>query len=518
MSIKSNVSVVTASVRTSQLRGHVGSAWLTAGFASVVILFGVVADAQLVRAGGVAVELAATQGIISLSSARSDTEMQYSLALESGKSASIKTDFTVKRVSVGNPFVVEVVVLGGREIQLVSKGVGSTNLLIWDSNGRPQAVIGIEVGTAYTAVERALRHAFANESIEVSNAGNAVVLQGSVPSTVELEQVLTLARALVGDGDDKDAPEVVNLLEVGGNHQVMLKVVVAEMSRTINREFGTNFAALIETGVGQVGTVFNGGAASTAAVASNVARLFGSFTGLGALELLEFTLDALEENGLSKVLAKPTLVARSGETASFLVGGEVPIQVSQNGISSNNTVEFKSFGVGLNFTPTVLSPDRIHLTVNPEVSRIDETLRDPVTGTPGFATRRAATSVELADGQSFMIAGLLNDQVTELAGVHPLLGNIPILGALFRSTKFQRDETELVIIITPVLVDPMGPGQYALPTDSFIAPNAWEFFLLRAMEGDPKRSASLSSDGLEAHGMIGQTGPRVSTSFDGENL
>ncbi len=475
-------------------------------------MFGVVADAQLVHAG----ELAATQGIISLSSARSDTEMQYSLALESGKSASIKTDFTVKRVSVGNPFVVEVVVLGGREIQLVSKGVGSTNLLIWDSNGRPQAVIGIEVGTAYTAVERALRHAFANESIEVSNAGNAVVLKGSVPSTVELEQALTLARALVGDG--KDAPEVVNLLNVGGNHQVMLKVVVAEMSRTINREFGTNFAALIETGVGQVGTAFNGGATSTAAVASNVARLFGSFTGLGALELLEFTLDALEENGLSKVLARPTLVARSGETANFLVGGEVPITVTQGGFNSNNTVEFKPFGVALSFTPTVLRPGRIHLKVNPEVSRIDETLRNRMTEVPGFRTRRAATSVELADGQSFMIAGLLDDQVTELAGVHPLLGNIPILGALFRSTKFQRDETELVIIITPVLVDPMGPGQYALPTDSFIAPNAWEFFLLRAMEGNPRRSARLKGDSLEAHGMIGQTGPRVSTSFDGENL
>jgi pilus assembly protein CpaC len=489
------------------------SATLIAGLTSFIIFFWVVAGAESARAGGAGIVLAAKQGIISLSSASSDTQMQYSLALESGKSASIKTDFTVKRVSVGNPFVVEVVVLGGREIQLVSKGVGSTNLLIWDSSGRPQAVIGIEVGTAYTAVQGALRNAFANESIEVSSAGNSVVLRGTVPSTVELEQTLTLARALLGDG--KDAPAVVNLLNVGGNHQVMLKVTVAEMARTLSREFGTNFAALIETGVGVVNPTFNGGTASGATMARNVARLFTSFTGLGALEMLEVTLDALDERGLSKVLAKPTLVARSGETANFLVGGEVPVTTSQGEFSDNLTTEYKAFGVALGFTPTVLSPDRIHLRVHPEVSRIDETLRDPVTGAPGFSTRRAATSVELADGQSFMIAGLLNDQVTELAGVHPLFGNIPILGALFRSTSFLRQETELVIIITPVLVNAMGPGRHELPTDSFIEPNAWEFYLLRAMEGDPERLGQMGE--LETHGMIGRTGHRVSTSFDGDN-
>jgi pilus assembly protein CpaC len=294
-------------------------------------------------------------------------------------------------------------------------------------------------------------------------------------------------------------------------------VIVAEMSRTIGREFGTDFQALIDTGDGFVGIGFDGATASGLAMARNVARLAGTFTGMGALELLRVALDALDERGLSKVLAQPTLVARSGETANFLVGGEVPITITQGGLNDNNTVEFKPFGVGLSFTPTVLSPDRIHLRVHPEVSRIDETLRDPVTGTPGFATRRAATSVELADGQSFMIAGLLNDQVRELAGVHPLLGNVPILGSLFRSTAFRREETELVIIITPILVKPMGLGRHALPTDSFIEPNMAEFYLLRAMEGNPNRGTGHMSEEMEATGLIGESGHRVSTSFEGEN-
>jgi len=482
----------------------------------LIVLLGVAGGAARANASCNKGALAAEQGIIQLGPAQSESEMQHSLALESGKSASIKTGYTVKRVSVGDPEVVEVVVLGGREIQLVSKKPGSTNLLIWDSQGRPQAVIGIEVGAAYSAVECALRQAFENDSITVSGAGNAVVLDGWVSSTTELQQTLTLTRALLGD--EKEAPEVVNLLNVGGNHQVMLKVIVAEMSRTLSREFGTNFAALIETGVGDVGLGFNGATASGVQMARNIASLFGSFSSLGALELLQVALDALDERGLSKVLAKPTLVARSGETANFLVGGEVPITITQGGFNDNNTVEFKPFGVGLSFTPTVLSPDRIHLTVNPEVSRIDETLRDPVTGTPGFATRRAGTSVELADGQSFMIAGLLNDQVRELAGVHPLFGNIPILGALFRSTSFLREETELVIIVTPVLVKPMGPGRHVLPTDNFIEPNAWEFYLLRAMEGDPNRYGGTTSDSDEGHGLIGKAGPRVSTSLDGEKI
>jgi pilus assembly protein CpaC len=230
-------------------------------------------------------------------------------------------------------------------------------------------------------------------------------------------------------------------------------------------------------------------------------------------------MDILEEEGLSKILAEPTLVARSGETASFLVGGEVPIPVVQSGsVSGAISIEYHEFGVGLSFTPTVLGPNRIHIAVNPEVSRADFTFGTTVENTtvPGFATRRASTSVELADGQSFMIAGLLNEEVRELAGKYPLLGSVPILGSLFRSTQFIKEETELVIIITPTLVKPLGPGPPALPTDHFIEPSAAEFYLWGSLEGMPPEFRDRESAApLEAEGLIGDTGNRVTTSFEG---
>jgi pilus assembly protein CpaC len=253
-------------------------------------------------------------------------------------------------------------------------------------------------------------------------------------------------------------------------------------------------------------------------LASGFTDLFGSFAGFGALELLEVAMDLLDEQGLSKVLAEPTLVARSGETASFLVGGEVPIPVAQGGAFGSITIEYHDFGVGLSFTPTVLGPNRIHLAVNPEVSRADFTFGTEVDGTvvPGFTARRVSTSVELADGQSFMIAGLLNDQVREIAAKYPLLGDLPILGNLFRSTKFQKEETELVIIITPTLVKPLDPGPYRLPTDHFIEPSATEFYLWGALEGMPPEAADEEkAPHLETEGMIGDTGNRITTSFEG---
>jgi pilus assembly protein CpaC len=298
----------------------------------------------------------------------------------------------------------------------------------------------------------------------------------------------------------------------------MLKVIIAEMSRTVKREFGVNAAALIETGSGTIAVgSFIGGLASpssaTGGLSSGMGEILATLTGFGSLEILEVFLDLLDEQGLSKILAEPTLVARSGETANFLVGGEVPIPIAQGGAFGSITVEYKDFGVGLSFTPTVLGPDRIHLRVNPEVSRPDFTFGTEVGGTivPGFVSRRASTSVELADGQSFMIAGLLSENVRELAAKYPVLGDIPILGTLFRSTMFQKEETELVIIVTPTLVKPMGPGPHPLPTDHFIEPSALEFYLWGALEG----KGPVTTGQLETQGLIGETGHRVSTSYDG---
>ena len=444
----------------------------------------------------------------------SDQGMLHDLEIERGKSISISTDFTVKRISVGDPEVLDVVALGSKDFQMAAKTVGITNVLFLDDRGRPQAVIEVHVGTPYTHIERSIRRLMHNDSILVEGAGNAVILRGSVSSDVLLDQALKITEGMIGGGSEDT--RIVNLIEVGGNHQVMLKVVIAEMHRSIRREFGTNFAALISTGQNTIALTNFGGLTSAA---SNFGSLFGSFTTLGAIDLLRFTMDILEEEGLSKILAEPTLVARSGESASFLVGGEVPIPVVQAGSTNGSiTIEYHEFGVGLSFTPTVLGPNRIHLTVSPEVSRADFTFGTEVSGTlvPGFATRRASTSVELADGQSFMIAGLLNEEVRELAGRYPLLGSVPILGALFRSTQFEKKETELVIIVTPTLVKPLGAGPHSLPTDHFIEPSAAEFFLFGALEGMPFRA--IDDEGLdqfEAEGMIGATGNRITTSYEG---
>jgi pilus assembly protein CpaC len=460
-------------------------------------------------------------GPVRISVPLSEKDRLHDLEIERGKSISITTDYRVKRISVGAPEVLDVVALGSKDIQLVAKKVGITNVLLWDDKGRPQAVIEVHVGTPYTHIQRTLRRVMQNDSITVEGVGNAVVLRGNVSSDVVLDQAFKLADGMLGSSDG-DEVRIVNLLEVGGNHQVMLKVIIAEMSRKLTREFGTNVAALITTGSGTIGiNSLIGGIATPVGpgeIASSAAELFTTFAGFGSLKLLQAALDMLDERGLSKILAEPTLVARSGESANFLVGGEVPIPIAQGGAFGSITVEYKDFGVGLSFTPTVLGPDRIHLTVNPEVSRVDFTFGTEVSGTivPGFTSRRASTSVELADGQSFMIAGLLSEEIREIAAKYPLLGDIPILGGLFRSTQFLKEKTELVIIVTPTLVKPLGPGPHPLPVDHFIEPSALEFYLWGAQEGlPPKIRDEETGAPFEAEGLIGDTGNRITTMFEG---
>jgi pilus assembly protein CpaC len=198
-------------------------------------------------------------------------------------------------------------------------------------------------------------------------------------------------------------------------------------------------------------------------------------------------------------------VARSGESASFLVGGEVPIPIAQGGAFGSITVEYKPFGVGLSFTPTVLAPDRIHLKVSPEVSQPDFTFGTEVEGTvvPAFNSRRATTSVELKHGQSLVIAGLLSEELREQVSQYPVLGQIPILGGLFRSSKFEKNQTELVIIVTPALVKPLGRGPHPLPTDHFIEPSAAEFYLYGWLEGRAPAEETPA-------GLIGEAGYRIS--------
>jgi pilus assembly protein CpaC len=225
-------------------------------------------------------------------------------------------------------------------------------------------------------------------------------------------------------------------------------------------------------------------------------------------------VDALRENGLLKILAEPTLITLSGKTANFLAGGEFPVPVPQSGVGvgfASITIEYKPFGVGLNFTPTVLSNNKISMQVAPEVSELDFSNAITISGfiVPSITTRRVSTVIELADGQSFAIAGLLKDEIRETISKFPLLGDIPILGALFTSSSFQKNETELIIIVTPHLVKPLDMAKQTLPTDQFIEPDDFEFYLLGNLEGKEKikSSGAISSKNPDkGHGLEGNFG------------
>jgi pilus assembly protein CpaC len=465
------------------------------------------AGAQEITSDTQVLRPSATTAAVFLEPAEAAGDMIRALEIARGKSVYVKTGYNVKRVSVGNPELLDVVVLSPRELQFVAKATGSTNVLIWDEKGSPQASIEVEVGTPESYLQRGLSSILGNPGIRVESAGSATVLKGTAPSALAVEQAVSVAKAFVGEDSDT---EVVNLLQVAGNQQVLLKVVIAEVSRTITREMGVNFNALIDAGSGTIGltgllgglTAPNGSGDILLSEAINLAAGFSSF---GSLELLEVFLDILDRRGLTKILAEPTLVARSGEPASFLVGGEVPIPIAQGGAFGSITVEYKKFGVGLNFTPTVLGPDRIHVLVAPEVSRPDFTFGTEVEGTvvPAFNTRRVATSVELSHGQTLVIAGLLNEDLREQVAQYPILGQIPILGNLFRSAKFEKNETELLVLVTPELAKPLGSAPLTLPTDHFIEPSELEFYLLGKLEGKPPKEPR------EPGGLIGEAGYRI---------
>ena len=428
------------------------------------------------------------------------------LHLERNHAMLIDTHFDVSRAAVGDPEVADLVVVSARQVNLVPQLPGETNLILWGKGDKVRAVIDLKVGSAHARLERDLRRLLENETLRVDGAQEQIVLKGTVDSPLAMEQALRVANALLPapkSGASPTAERVVNLLRVGANQQVMIEVIVAEMDRTLRRRLGTNFAGVYGSGGTDVSffsmlqglSRLQGGAAPQVLdLTSRVNFVSSIVKGSDSLDLF---IEALQSDGLVKILAEPNLVARSGENAEFLVGGEVPIPIPQSGTIGTITIEFKQFGVGVNFTPTVLGANRIFMDVSTEVSEPNLTLGLETAGytVPAFNTRRAATGVELADGESFAIAGLLRDDVTEVIAEFPGFGEIPVLGALFRSTQFERKKTELVIIATPRLVKPTRGKRPPLPTDGFTPPSAVEFFLKGSIEGEPRVDAGEVSAG-----------------------
>lgn len=444
-----------------------------------------------------------------------DTREPKKLELVVGKSIILKTPAAVKRVSIGDPKIADFNLLSRRELHITGKAAGATNLSLWQ-NGKLFAIYDLDVGYDISRLKHKLHDILPDEKdLRVVATHDSITLSGTVSSTANLSQVLALAEAYAPDG------KVRNLLQVAGVQQVMLEVRAAEMSRSLTKRLGINFNYARE---GDFGVSLLGGLTQLAEAdqAHLTVPTDGSYNGAGPLGLLVSPsvnalfrfgsgstawtgfIDALKDDGLVKILAEPTLITLSGTTADFLAGGEFPVPVPQG--LGTVAIDYKSFGVRLAFTPTVLSENKINIVVNPEVSELDFTTAIQFQGfvVPGISTRRASTSVELADGQSFAIAGLLKESVRESISKFPLLGDIPILGALFRSQSFLKQDTELIIIVTPHLVKPLDLAKQTLPTDYFIEPSDAEFYLLGLTEGKEKQQSANNSgelDGEFGHAM-----------------
>jgi pilus assembly protein CpaC len=438
-----------------------------------------------------------------------ESEALEKLELTVGKSALLRMPDPVKRVSIADLDIADFNLLSTREIYVTGKSPGVTNITLWQGNN-VRRVYDLIVTTDVSRLKRRLHEILPDEEdIRVISFDDSVTLSGRVSSTANLAQAVALAEAY--------APKKVrNLLEVAGVQQVMLDVRVSEMSRSILRRLSVNWIYTNSSGefgvglLGQMAQLVNPSDANLAAdplaflVSSTASTLVRFNSGNGTHTAL---IDALEGEGLIKVLAEPNLIALSGETASFLAGGEFPVPIPQG--LGTVAIEYKSFGVALSFTPTVLSQDKISMCVVPEVSELDFSTAVQFEGfvIPGLSTRRASTVVELDDGQSFAIAGLLRDNVRDTVAKYPFLGDIPVLGNLFTSREFQKNKTELVIIVTPHLVKPIDPKKESLPTDYYIEPKEVDFYVWGTLEGMPQQPADNVQ--VELDGDFGHTIPML---------
>ncbi len=440
------------------------------------------------------------------------------------KSTLLRLQEPIERISVGNPTITDVTLISKREVYFLGKAMGTTNVIIWSNAGRA-TVIDVTVNADLTPLENELKLLLPEEKdITVVSVSGSIALRGTVADAIKVDHAVAIAEAWrarltrdlvlpvqagqgstainVGGGSTvRDSvaaagPRIINMLKVRDPQQVMLEVKVAEVSKTVLERIGVTLA--------QQGT--RAGSTITFLSQSNfLNQLLGSASVTRANLFDRLSIDAQKDDGLIKMLAEPTLMAISGQEASFLAGGKIFIPVArENNLTGGTTItlEEKDFGVGVKFKPTVLEGGRIHLKVAPEVSELNAqgnpftTVGGVTSVIPSFTVRRAETTLQLNDGQSFMIAGLVKSDVAESVNRIPGLGELPILGALFRSSEFQKDKTELMFVVTPRLVKPLPPD-YALPTDAFVEPSRTEFFLGGKMEGTPPPAPSKSNPAIQ---------------------
>lgn len=400
------------------------------------------------------------------------------------------------------------------QFYVLAKKPGTTEVVFW-AGGRSKE-IKVVVSADLDALKDQLARVFPDAAVTVSPAGGAVVLKGHVPDLTTAEQIASIAAPY--------AASVINLLEISGGQQVLLKVRFAEVSRSVSTNLGFNafatdgvFTSGINIGPGSTpqGALASGG--NTSGISSQ-ANLFGS-AGIGATRFEAF-VQALRSNGLIRELAEPNLIAMSGQEASFLAGGEIPIPVPQPGSGGSAiTIEYKEFGINLNFLPIVMGDGRIRLKVAPEVSELDYSHALPIAGTgdsvPALTERKLQTTVELYEGQTLGLAGLLDNNLSATTNVTPVLGDLPILGLLFRSLSYQRSETELVVMVTPYLASGLNPGQVPpVPGEHWRYPTEGELFMGPDLGGPVDMPAAPAAKGTTPAAIHGQHGLAPVTTSD----
>lgn len=399
-----------------------------------------------------------------------------SIRLTVGKSTDLLLPAEVRDVIVGNSDIADVMVRSPTQIYLVGRAPGQTNVFLIDRSGKAFRRYEVDVSIDAQSVREVLRQVLPDEAaIQVSAVGDSLYLSGSVKTDTAGNTARSLARRFVAKDEN-----LVNLMRVANDQQVLLQVKVVEMQRTVVKELGVGVSTTRNIGlaghqdltgyttstIGQISTSYFGAA---------------TVTGIGTLTT---NLSMLENQGLIRTLVEPNLTAVSGETATMLAGGEIPIPVAD--VNGSISVEFKPYGVLMNFTPTVLDPGRLSLKMSAEVSAIDTANRTAVSSTisvPAFKVRRAGSTVELPSGGSIMIAGLLQNDLTGNVSGLPGLMDIPVLGALFRSNAFQRNETELVVILSAYIVQSVDrPDALATPSDGFAPASDIKRFLFGRLQ------------------------------------
>ncbi len=416
---------------------------------------------------------------------------QTTLTVEHHKSRLIRLQRAATSVFIANPEIADVQVKSPTLIYLFGKKAGTTTLYAVDGRDRVIANMDVNVTHNLKNLKQAVFNVVPEAEVDFSSINGALVMEGTLSSARQMEQVREIAERFIEKEEG-----LINRLSVDALNQVNLRVRIAEVSREVEKRLGFDWSVLATKGA------FTFGLTSANPLAQVTNAVGGLSVGTSEVNTI---LDAMEDEGLVTILSEPNLTAMSGESASFLAGGEFPVIYPED---DKIVIKFKEYGVRLSFKPIILDSGRINLQVSPEVSSLSESNSVTLGGfvVPGLSTRKATTTVELASGQSFAIAGLLQNKTGHNLAKFPGLADIPILGTLFKSDSFQREESELVIVVTPYLVKPISHAKAALPTDGYSAPHDVErIFIGGTYRRNPSKGVGLNVDS-QGRKLIGPAG------------